>query len=333
MAWTRTGGPVAKVCPRCRSTHPADRTWCPTDGSLLVDADAAARRCGLLLDARWRLHEVVAQGGFGTVYRGTDEVSGDPVAVKVLHPERARDPEFVQRFVREAHVLGLVQHKGLVGHRSQGHAPEAGWYLVLDWVGGQTMRDVLDEQQTLSWPQLDVLLTELLAAVQCLHDAEIIHRDIHVGNIHWLVEDTNPVGRPVLLDFGVARTLNPTDERLPSGLSELTRPRQVIGSPWSISPEQVLGGTVDARTDLYSVGVLLYECLTGQLPFQAERPGLIMRAHVYEPPPIPSNLRRDAPPACDDLVLRLLAKRADERPHSAMAVLQDWHQLRSQMPV
>jgi serine/threonine protein kinase len=96
----------------------------------------------------------------------------------------------------------------------QGHAPEAGWYLVLDWVGGQTMRDVLDQQQTLSWPQLDLLLTELLAAVQCLHDAEVIHRDIHVGNIHWLVDDNaiRPAGPCCWILASPARSTRPMSD-------------------------------------------------------------------------------------------------------------------------
>lgn len=281
-----------------------------------------------LLADRWCLGAVVEHGGFGTVYCGSDLHDGSPVAIKVLHADRARNPEFVQRFVREAHLLRLVEHPALLRGLGHGHDDAHGWFLVAEWLPGVSLRQRLLSSGPLSWAELDVLVADVLAGLAALHDAGVIHRDIHVDNVQWLPAQGPVGGRPVLLDFGVARTTAVADRRLPPQLQEVTQPRQVIGSPWSISPEQVLGQPVDARSDLYGVGVLIWEALTGQPPFRAERPGLVMRAHVFEPAPAPSTLRADVPPAVERVVLDLLAKSPKDRPASAVEALWRWQEAR-----
>lgn len=318
---------MTKFCPRCKQSFPAGVEWCPDDGAPLLTGSGPAP-CAKVLGGRWCQGEVVERGGFGAVHRGQDLRSGQPVAIKVLHPERARDPEFVQRFVREAHLLRLVDHPALLRGLDHGHDDETGWYLVSEWLPGVSLRQRLLLGGPLTWAELDVLAADVLAGLSALHDAGVIHRDIHVDNVQWVPAADVVGARPVLLDFGVARTTAAADRRLPVQLHELTRPRQVVGSPWSISPEQVLAQPVDQRADLYGVGVLLFESMTGQPPFRAERPGLVMRAHVFDPPPQPSSLRGDIAEGVERLVLDLLAKSPASRPASALETLLRWQDAR-----
>lgn len=318
-------------CPTCGATFGYEQRFCGADGTALIDP-AVDRLLGVRVGARFRLGPVLRRGGFGSVLQGVDEQDGQPVAVKILHADRATNPQIVERFHREARALASVRHPHVVGLTGYGYDETAGWFLVMPLLQGETLFERTQRAGMLSLQELDLLVTQLLGALQHIHALGIIHRDIKAENVFLetptLATAPGEVGLHArLLDFGVARLMPNT--KVGVGLHDATLPRQVVGSPLTMSPEQVIGDKVDVRSDLYSFGVLLFEALTGELPFRNDKPGLVMRAHVHEPPPPPSQRGRGrwVPPSLDTLVLDLMQKRPGLRPSSAEETLARWRRL------
>ncbi|MFB7907382.1 protein kinase [Kitasatospora sp. NPDC056076] len=259
---------------------------------------------GRALNGRYELVEILGVGGMATVWRGVDRVLGRQVAVKVLNGGLADDPRFAERFSREAQHAAMLVHPRIVMVFDSG-VDEGTPFIVMELVNGRSLAAVLVQQ-----PQLPVERAVGIAAAVCealsvAHAAGLVHRDIKPGNI-MITDD----GGVKVVDFGIARA---------GSSSNLTQTASVLGTAAYLSPEQATASALDGRTDLYAVGCVLTEMLTGATPFTAETPVAIAFKHVSEQPLPPSARRPGLPPALDAVALRLLAKDPAHRPADAAA--------------
>ncbi|MBT2386078.1 protein kinase [Streptomyces sp. ISL-11] len=261
---------------------------------------------------RYQLRDLLGEGGMASVHLAYDSVLDRQVAIKTLHTELGREASFRERFRREAQAVAKLTHTNIVSVFDTGEDDLDGStmpYIVMEYVEGQPLRSVLDTdvRQYGAMPTEKALkiTADVLAALEVSHEMGLVHRDIKPGNVMMTKR-----GVVKVMDFGIARAMQ-------SGVTSMTQTGMVVGTPQYLSPEQALGRGVDARSDLYSVGIMLFELLTGRLPFDADSPLAIAYAHVQEEPVAPSSINRSIPPAVDALVARALKKNPNERFPSA----------------
>jgi eukaryotic-like serine/threonine-protein kinase len=277
-----------------------------------------------LLGGRYELDGVVGRGGMAEVYRARDLRLDRIVAVKTLREDLARDQTFQARFRREAQSAASLNHPSIVavydtGEDVAGHAPVP--YIVMEYVDGRTLRDLLREDRRLL-PERAMEITDgVLRALEYSHRNGIVHRDIKPGNVMLTREHNVKV-----MDFGIARAVSDAQ-------ATMTQTAQVIGTAQYLSPEQARGERVDARSDLYSTGCLLYELLTGRPPFTGDSPVAIAYQHVRENPIPPSRVDPEIPGWADAIVLKAMAKDPGDRYQSAAEMQQDIRRALSGMPV
>ena len=250
------------------------------------------------------------EGGTATVYGAVHRLIGKKAAVKVISSAMSSDPGHVQRFVQEARAANAVRHPNIVDVFDFGQLPDGRMYFMMEWLQGETLyhrmsggRLTLDESLHVASGVLD--------ALEAVHEHGIVHRDLKPANV-FLVPVRGHHPTPKLLDFGVAKLLHPGEPTGTVGSSTLSGP--VVGTPEYLSPEQALGVSVDGRTDLYALGVLLYEMVLGQLPIVADSPVGLVRGHVMDPPTDPRLLWPRIPPRLERLLLGLLGKDPAARP-------------------
>jgi beta-lactam-binding protein with PASTA domain/predicted Ser/Thr protein kinase len=267
-----------------------------------------------LLGRRYELGGLLGHGGMAEVYLAADTRLGRDVAVKVLRSDLARDPTFLSRFRREAQAAASLNHPMIVAvydtGQDNGVTPPLP-YIVMEYIKGQTLREVLQSEGRITPQRASEIVAEVCAALEYSHRAGIIHRDIKPGNV-MLTGD----GAVKVMDFGIARAIAATT-------STVTATAAVMGTAQYLSPEQARGENVDARSDLYSAGVLFYELLTGRPPFTGDSPVAIAYQHVREDPAPPSTSEPDLPPDLDAVVLKALAKNPDNRYQSAQEMRDD----------
>ena len=254
----------------------------------------------------------LAKGGCGAVYRAHHRIAYHPAAVKVLHGLLATSPRMVERFVREVEVVNLLQHPGIVQIFDIGTLDDGRPFYAMELLSGSTLDAMLAPGQRLSAEDALEILEPLCSALGAAHAAGVVHRDVKPSNV---AVDRGPPLRVKLLDFGIAKLTTP--EMVSSGLTSAGR---LIGTPTIMAPEQILGAQIDARADVYALGVLLYRMLVGRLPFEALDSAELARQHLEVPAPRPS-LRAPVSAALDAVVLRALEKLRDHRFDSALAFL------------
>jgi CheY-like chemotaxis protein len=258
---------------------------------------------GELFAGRFEILEEVGQGGMGIVYRALDRQLGEQVGIKTLHSELLMDETVIERFKTEIRLARHISDKHVVRTHDIGEW-EGVYYLTMEYVEGLTVRELLDTRGRLDVAATLAIATQLTQSLTAAHEQGVIHRDIKPQNL--LLDGT---GVLKVMDFGIAR--------LADAQSKLTEVGMIIGTPAYMAPEQMLGETVDERTDLYAAGVVLYECLTGRLPYQADSPIMLVAKQLREDPPPPSAFNPDVTPALSALILRLLGKQPGDRPASA----------------
>lgn len=258
---------------------------------------------GTLLDGRYAIEQRIARGGMATIYLATDTKLRRRVAVKVLYPHLAEDPAFVHRFEAEAISAAKLSHPHVVSVHDQGVDGDTA-YLVMEYVPGATLRDIIRTQGRLSPRATLQLLDALLSGLAAAHDAGLVHRDVKPENVLLA-----PDGRIKVTDFGLARAA-----------STHTATGALIGTVAYVSPELVTGNPADTRSDLYAVGVLMYELLTGQQPFSAETGWQVALKHVNESVPSPGELVVGLAPDLDEVVAWCTRHDPEERPHDAQAL-------------
>jgi serine/threonine-protein kinase len=257
---------------------------------------------GRLLSGRYRLHQHLASGGMAEVWEATDEVLGRPVAVKVLHGHLADDPALRTRFHHEAVAAARLVHPAIVAIYDTCDEPGAE-AIVMELVRGRTLRQFLDERGRLDPVEVVHIGSEVASALSCAHRAGIVHRDVKPANI--LLSDD---GRVLVTDFGIAKVLDEPD---------LTRTSQMLGTVKYLAPEQVESGPIDARTDIYALGAVLYEALCGEPPFRADNPAALALARLHRDPQPPHDVVAGVPVALDAALVRALARRPEDRFASA----------------
>ncbi len=262
-----------------------------------------------LLGGRYQVGELLGYGGMAEVHRGRDLRLGRDVAVKTLRSDLARDATFQLRFRREAQNAAALNHPAIVAVYDTGeeHGPsgEELPYIVMEFVNGRTLKEVLTAEGRLMPRRALEIVADICSALEFSHRHGIIHRDIKPGNV--MLTQT---GQVKVMDFGIARALA-------SGASTMTQTSAVIGTAQYLSPEQARGEAVDARSDVYATGCVLYELLCGQPPFVGDNPVSVAYQHVREDPRPPSDTNRDVTPAIDAIVLKALAKNPANRYQSA----------------
>jgi hypothetical protein len=260
------------------------------------------------LDQKYYLEFKLGVGGMGTVYRASRLLIGDRVAVKVLHPVQMADPQAVERFRREAQTAARLKHPNVVTVYDFGVSSEGLNYQVMELAEGESLRSLVERHGRLAETAAAEIIRQVCAALDEAHRQGIVHRDIKPENI--LVQ-TTPGGLQVkVLDFGIAALRDVNAGRL-------TRTGAVVGTPHYMSPEHCLGEELDGRSDIYSLGVVLFEMLTGVAPFDSPTPTAIVVKHVNDPPPPPRALNPNISPAVESVALRALDKRRDARPQTA----------------
>lgn len=255
-----------------------------------------------VLGGRYELESRLGRGGMATVFRGSDRVLGRSVAVKVLASTFAKDRTFVERFRREAQAAAGLNHPNVVAVFDTG-SDDGVHYIVMEHVEGRTLADILREEGALPPTRAAEIAETVCRALSTAHEKGMVHRDVKPGNV-LLTSD----GGVKVADFGIARVA--------SG-EPLTVTGSVMGTASYLSPEQATGGGVDSRSDIYSLGCVLYEMLTGRTPFEGDTPVSIAYKHVGEEPTVPSSINLAVPPALDAVVKRAMAKSPADRYQSA----------------
>ncbi len=255
-----------------------------------------------LLGGRYEVGEVLGRGGMAEVHLGRDTRLGRAVAVKLLRSDLARDPSFQARFRREAQSAASLNHPAVVAVYDSGEEPADDGsgvprpYIVMEYVEGRTLREMLTRSTTLPWSEALRITSGVLAALGYSHRAGIVHRDIKPANVM-----VTPTGDVKVMDFGIARAVADSS-------ATMTQTQAVIGTAQYLSPEQARGETVDARSDLYSTGCLLFELVTGRPPFVADSPVAVAYQHVGEAPKPPSSFNVEVPVQVDAIVVHALVK-------------------------
>jgi len=260
-----------------------------------------------ILNDRYQLELKLGEGGMGSVYRALDLATNRDVAVKILRRDLAESKHARRRFAREARAAGMLNHPGIV--RTMDFVDDARPYLVMELINGVSLRRYVRRERPDVFRLLEIS-DELCDALGHAHDRGVVHRDLKPDNIV-----VTPEGRVKILDFGLARV------RIPE-ISHLTRSGSALGTCSYMAPEQAAGKPADERSDLYAIGVLLYEALTGSIPFTADEPASILYMHVHEAPKPLRSLNPDIPPEMERLVLQLMEKKPSQRPANARVLKQ-----------
>ncbi len=268
---------------------------------------------GHVLAGRYRVERVLGEGASGIVYVADDQDGEGQVALKVIHRHLIRDRQINRRFNREARILRSLSGDHLVPLLDFGETDDGVLYMALALVDGEPLERLMHDGPLPPARAADIVI-QICAALEMAHAAGIVHRDLKPGNV--LVEHNGGREHVRVLDFGMAKLIrgNPS-----ASLNVLTEQNMVFGTPEYMAPEQARGDEVDARADIYAAGVILYELVTGSVPFSANSPIGVMTAHLLEQPTPPSNRAagRDVPPALEAAIMHALAKDPDDRYSSA----------------
>jgi serine/threonine-protein kinase len=269
---------------------------------------------GTVFQDRYEIVDVLGRGGMGAVYKATQMAVGRPVALKVLNPNLADDLRHIARFQQEARTIAAIQHPNIVGMIDFGVCADSRLFLVMEYLEGEPLSAVMVRDGPMPAERVVRLALQVLDALTMAHDHDIIHRDLKPANIF-----VTRLGRKTdvakVLDFGIAKVSGEIQADM-----SLTATGQIIGSPRYMSPEQARNRPVSPATDLYAVGVIMYEMLTGSLPFTGNTPTEFAVAHITRPPLVPTLGGRRLQGPLVDLVMQCLAKSPDERPASAEAL-------------
>jgi eukaryotic-like serine/threonine-protein kinase len=255
----------------------------------------------------YRIDGRLGEGGMATVYSATHPLIGKRAAIKVMSPQLSADTAAVERFVQEAQAVNRIGHPNIIDVFGFGTLPDGRSFFVMELLPGETLHARM-ESDPLKLRDSIAILFDVCDALEAAHEKGIVHRDLKPENV-FLVNLRGNKKQVKLLDFGVAKLNNSTDQRM-----QRTRQDTIIGTPHYLSPEQARAKGVDARTDIYSLGVMAFEMVTGKVPFDADNVMDVLVKHMNEPPPVASLLRAGIPPQLDDILVRMLAKDPAQRP-------------------
>jgi serine/threonine-protein kinase len=303
----------ASRCPSCGQHFTSDARFCPFDGDALVGAPGyradADPLIGTVIGGRYEVKRVLGEGGMGTVYGVRHRSLDKAFALKVMRADMARQSELAERFIQEARAAAAIGHPNIVQITDFGEQPNRAPYFVMELLDGVSLSKLLRSGGPPPFARALRLLKQVAAALGAAHAAGVVHRDLKPDNIHVTANDVIKV-----LDFGVAKM---------AGAGRLTRTGMVFGTPHYMSPEQASGGAVDHRTDIYALGIIMYEMFAGRVPFEADSYMGVLTKHMFMVPEPPSRVNAAVRElgALEDVTLRCLEKKPEARYASMDALI------------
>ncbi len=260
-----------KICPTCSTEYPANERFCPRDGSALHSQSSGNDLVGSILAERYHVLKLLGEGGMGQVYLAEHVKMGRRSAVKVMHPSMVQNADAIGRFNREAANASRINHPNVAGIYDFGETSDGLVYLAMEFIEGQTLTDLLKEEGALPPVRAAEITRQTAEALNVAHDMGIVHRDLKPDNI-MITKDHDGEDRVKVVDFGIAKAIDSEGQNM-------TRTGMVVGTPEYMSPEQLSGDTIDGRSDIYSLGLVAFNMLTGKLPFPSDtaQSAMIMR--------------------------------------------------------
>ncbi|MEZ4365004.1 MAG: serine/threonine-protein kinase [Kofleriaceae bacterium] len=324
-----------KVCPRCFTKFPDSERFCLHDSAVLVE-ELDIARLGTTI-GNYRLDKILGRGGMGTVYSGEHVYIKKPVAVKILHPQFARYPEAVNRFLREARAATTINHANVVDVTDFGLLPDGVVYFVMEFLDGKSLEDLIEKDGAVELHRALNIANQISYALEAAHHSGVIHRDLKPDNIMlltrpgrrdlvklsadqtWITEREQTFDFVKVLDFGIAKVMTPDD------LVADTVQGAVFGTPEYMSPEAARGEEVDHRADVYSLGVIMFDMLCGRPPFEAPQSSDVLAMHINKQPPSPREYapHREITEAAEHVVLKAMQKHPDRRYQTMADLRQD----------
>jgi serine/threonine protein kinase len=307
-----------KYCPLCGKNYTGEDRVCEIDGATLRISGKRDPYLGNLIKGRYQIVSKLGEGGMGTVYLGEQVSVGRKVAIKFLLGNYASDDAFIGRFRREARLAASLNHRNIVTLYDFDQADDGALFIVMEYLSGRKLSDVIRGDGPLEISRAARLGLQIAEGLEAAHHAGVIHRDIKPDNI--MVSGSGASEEIRLMDFGIARL------RDTANASQITRAGAIVGTPSYMAPEQVEGGEVSDKTDIYALGIVLYEMLSGKVPFTAATPGAVLIKQIKEMPLPLRKLRRELPSSLERVVMLALEKHPQQRQQSMSELV---HQLRT----
>ncbi len=306
------------ACPKCGVAVEDTARFCPECGSQLSAApfQKGDPLAGKVIAGNYRLEESIGSGAMGTIYRATQLSLNKTIVIKLLHRHLLGDPTLAKRFEREAKAASLLDNPNCINVIDFGQTDDGTLYIAMEFIEGVDLAELLYQEHPLEWRRVVGIVKQICTALDEAHANGVLHRDLKPENI-MITQRRNQADYVKVLDFGIAKLQE--SSRGGAGTFQ-TQAGVVCGTPEYMSPEQARGQKLDARTDLYSLGVLLYQLITNDIPFDGDSALAIVTKHLAEQAPLPSKLRPDVPPALERLTMSLMQKDRDLRPATALDV-------------
>jgi serine/threonine protein kinase len=306
-------------CPICKEEFEPAIRFCPNDGTGLISAKSADRQ-DQVFDQRYKLAEKLGEGGMGAVYKAVQMSTGKFVALKVVSASHTQNEDTIRRFQREVKLQTKLSHPNLVSILDFSRTAEGEYYFIMEYVEGKSLSKFIKEKGQLSMRDFMEIASQLCDGLEYAHRQGIIHRDLKGDNV--IVTDIGHQLVVKILDFGLAKAVAGENQNI---TADLTQMGSALGTPAYMSPEQAMGelNRLGPHSDIYTLGVIFYQMLTGQLPFKASTPWGLMQKHISETPAPVRDFNRDTPNAVDKIVMKCLEKDPDARYSSAIGIKRD----------
>lgn len=310
---------LMRFCPRCGNRYDHE-LYCPEDGvatEALPNAPSSSDALiGKVVEGRYRVEQQIGEGGMGVVYRATHVSLNKPLALKVLRGEMAKDAEVVQRFIQEAQAATSIGHENIIDISDFGKLDDGTVYFVMEYLNGQPLNDLIKRGGSIPVKDAVSIIRQIGDALGAAHQRGIVHRDLKPDNVYLISRGEGAKNFVKVLDFGIAK--------VGGASNKLTRTGMVFGTPHYMSPEQAAGQSVDNRTDIYALGVIMYEMFTGRVPFDADTFMGVLTKHMFEKPePMNKQGAERQLGALEDITMRALEKKPENRYQTMADLIED----------
>lgn len=315
-----------KVCPTCGTEYPLSERFCPRDGTALRSSNTSGDLLGSVVADRYHVIKKLGEGGMGAVYLAEHVKMGRKSALKVMHPGMNADPDAIARFNREASNASRLSHPNICGIYDFGETPDGLIYLAMEFIEGKSLTDIIEANISLPPARAASIVHQVADALQIAHDAGIVHRDLKPDNI-MIAKNRDGSDLVKVVDFGIAKASS-------SDAQKVTKTGMVVGTPEYMSPEQLAGDKLDGRSDIYSLGLVAFNCLTGKLPFPSESAQEAMIMRLTDRPRTLAEMRPDVawPEELQAVMDRALARDSAERYQSAAQFGREFAEVVAAMP-